>query len=248
MARKKKPVGWKGEPFRHGQSARGIKTAKTPAERKELREGTLAYLKSLEEEPLVVIEEKPRPDDLFRIRERKHVIPQPVTDPPKKLVLDFSKAESVDTEEMGGTAYYGGTVTVNGVEVEIHGSDRSTSFGALLIPEIEKQLGRVITDDEREEVYELTDGARHSPFETHLPAVVEWQPRWRSKKKETYDAKKAKQWSAAQHYVLSLGGVKGKYAHEYLNYYVAKGPRPDQPRRLSVSDMVTVQMRIKAFF
>ncbi len=244
MARKK-GRGWHGEPGRHAKAARGIKTAKTRAERKELREGTLEYLRSLEEEPLVVIEAKPQSDDPFGM-EREQVIPRPVAKPPAKFVLDFSKMESAFTEN---TTYYGGHVTVNGVEVDVPESDREApGIDAIIGKEIEKQLGRVLTENEYDELEEVTDEARHSPSETHLAAVVEWKPKWRTKTETTFVVKKAKAWSAAQHYVLSLGGDKGKYAHLYLNYYVAEGPEPRQPRRLSLSDMVTIQMRIKAFF
>ena len=249
MARKKKPVGWRGEPFRHGQSARGIKTAKTPTERKELREGTLEYLRSLEEEPLVVIEEKPLPDDLFRM-EREQVIPRPVAKPPAKFVLDFSKMESAFTEN---TTYYGGYVTVNGVEVDVPESDREApGLGGYIGREIEKRLGRVLTDDEYEELDELIGSARHGPQETHLPAVVEWRQE-KNVKRKTTDVKSESGRTLrfvmlAQQYINKLSPAKLKFAQEYLNYYMGKGARPDQPGSLSLSDVQVIKMRIQTFF
>ncbi len=251
MARKKKPVGWRGEPFRHGQSARGIKTAKTPVERKELREGTLEYLRSLEEEPLVVIEEKLPPDDLFGM-EREQVIPRPVAKPPAKFVLDFSKMESAFTEN---TTYYGGLVTVNGVEVDVPESDREApGLGGYIGREIEKRLGRVLTDDEYEELDELIGSARHGPQETHLPAVVEWRPgesvpATRASAEDVASSRRMLRFvTLAKSYVNQLSPVKKKFAQKYLDYYAGQGPRPDQPGALSLSDVQVIKMRIKAFF
>ncbi len=176
MVRKKKPVGWRGEPWRHAQARRGIKTGKHSPEQHELSLATREWLAKQEaaiaEEPLVIIEED-RPDDLFGM-ERKQVIPRPVAKPPKKFVLDFSKMESAFTEN---TTYYGGYVTVNGVEVNVPESDREApGLGGYIGREVEKRLGRVLTDDEHEELEEVIGEARHGPQETHLPAVVEWKP------------------------------------------------------------------------
>ncbi len=220
MARKKsKGRGWHGEPGRHADAARGIKTGHytigptdrekklqvklsrkteaelikmgdkygfmfdesaskadmvvelataimeasltgfTPGERKEMQERTLEFLAIRE------------PTEL-EIQEDRHEVKLV----PTKFVLDFNRAEAVGSEDLGGTTYYGGYVTVNGVKVEIHGSDRTSSHADLIRPEIEKQLGRELTDSEEIILFQRTDGARHSPFETHLPAVVEWKP------------------------------------------------------------------------
>lgn len=45
---RKKPVGWRGESWRHAQAARGIRTKKLTAVEKELRERTIEFLKESE--------------------------------------------------------------------------------------------------------------------------------------------------------------------------------------------------------
>lgn len=225
-------------------------TGVTPGQQKELQELTLEFLATREpdepEDPLVVIEED-RPDDPFGM-EREQVIPRPVAKPPAKFVLDFSKMESAFTEN---TTYYGGYVTVNGVEVDVPKSDREApGLGGYIGREVEKRLGRVLTDDEHEELEEVIGEARHGPQETHLPAVVEWHPK---EKQKTVDVKSElgrtlRFVMLAKQYINKLDPAKTRFAQEYLNYYMGRGPRPDQPGALSPSDVQEIKTRIQTFF
>lgn len=235
---KKKPVGWRGESHRHAQAARGIKTARTPAERKELRKQTQEYLARLEPTELEMREEG------FEVK----LIPT-------KFILDFTNMTSAFTPN---TTYWGGYVTVNGVKVDVPESDRNIpGLDSIIGEEIEKQLGRELTDDElgyglglEGGLFGVVGGARHGPDEVHLPAVVEWRPKKDvAEEKEVRAAKHVRaQLEAGKRYISQLPTpLKKEYAQKYLDYIMAKGKQGMPRVPGGISDKQAREIRRKIF-
>ena len=71
--------------------------------------------------------------------------------------ISFSNLQEADT---GDTTYYGGTIEINGVSHQAHGSDRGSEIYYIIAESIAKSLGRELTQEEEEIIdcgYEIYD-------------------------------------------------------------------------------------------
>ena len=73
-----------------------------------------------------------------------------------KFTLDFNELQEADD---GNTTYYGGTISVNGIVLRAHGSDRERALLHIIKAEVERQLGRKLTNEEELEHIRFLDGS-----------------------------------------------------------------------------------------
>lgn len=64
-----------------------------------------------------------------------------------KFTVDFTELQEADD---GNTTYFGGLVKVNGVVLQASGDDRSGGIAHVVGPEIERQLGRQLSEEEED--------------------------------------------------------------------------------------------------
>lgn len=84
-----------------------------------------------------------------------------------KFVITWDKFQTAD-DEITATTYYGGYVTINGIDKAVTGTDRGFELYYHVIKGIEQQLGRELTEEERDKVDDCDEIGSQQDFTIEL--------------------------------------------------------------------------------